>query len=399
MHSTRQPTRRTLLLGLLLCVVLKPAVAAGWLPGLLIDPSDGRLDASKYLAETRGFLPVPILITEPSVGYGLGVAALFFHDPFAGKTEPGEEFEPNPERDGSLKPPSISALIAGATENDTWFAGGGHFGVWRDDTLRYAGLLMTAEVNMDFYGISGGSGLLERRPLQFTSEADVLFQQLLFRLGDSGFFAGARYLYIDTRNTFRTSTLLPGLGLPDIAFDNTTAGLGLVMQYDGIDNRLSPGRGLKAGLQLIDFGESWGGDDDYRTYRAFANYWFSPARKWTLGLRADGTRLDGDAPFYQYPFIDMRGIPALRYQGEEVLLGEVEARYDLTPRWSLIGFAGVGRADSEGRRRGTATTVNARGVGFRYLVARRFGMRAGIDVGWGPEETAVYITVGSAWQR
>ena len=144
MHSTRQPTRRTLLLGLLLCVVLKPAVAAGWLPGLLIDPSDGRLDASKYLAETRGFLPVPILITEPSVGYGLGVAALFFHDPFAGKTEPGEEFEPNPERDGSLKPPSISALIAGATENDTWFVGGGHFGVWRDDTLRYAGLLMTA---------------------------------------------------------------------------------------------------------------------------------------------------------------------------------------------------------------------------------------------------------------
>jgi hypothetical protein len=386
------------LLGLLLCMMSAPVLASGWLVERFVDPSDGRLDASKHLAESGGFLPVPILITEPAVGYGLGIAALFFHDPLAGKTEPGEEFEPNPERDGSLKPPSISALIAGATENDTWFAGAGHFGVWRDDTVRYAGLLMQAEVNMDFYGIGGGSGLLERRPLQFTSEATVLFQQLLFRLGASDLLAGVRYLYLDTGNTFRTSAVLPGLGLPDVAFDSTSAGLGLVLEYDGVDNRLSPGRGLKAGLQLIDHGEAWGGDNDFRTYRAFANYWFAPADRWTLGLRGDGTRLDGDAPFYQYPFIDMRGIPALRYQGEEVLLGEIEARYDLTPRWSLLGFAGVGRAESTGRR-GEATTVNAQGLGFRYLIARRFGMRAGIDVGWGPEETAVYITVGSAWQR
>ena len=34
----------------------------------LIDPQDGMMDASDYLASARGFLPVPIIITEPAVG-------------------------------------------------------------------------------------------------------------------------------------------------------------------------------------------------------------------------------------------------------------------------------------------------------------------------------------------
>ncbi len=32
-------------------------------------------------------------------------------------------------------------------------------------------------------------------------------------------------------------------------------------------------------------------------------------------------------------------------------------------------------------------------------MARRFGMRVGIDVAWGPEDTAFYIQVGNAWTR
>ena len=66
--------------------------AASWFADSMIDPVDNKIDASKFLAEKKGFLPVPIIITEPAVGYGLGLAAVFFHDPLAGKTEPGKEF-------------------------------------------------------------------------------------------------------------------------------------------------------------------------------------------------------------------------------------------------------------------------------------------------------------------
>ena len=45
------------------------------------DPVDGQFDMGHHIAENAtGFLPIPILITEPAVGYGGGVAGLFLHE-------------------------------------------------------------------------------------------------------------------------------------------------------------------------------------------------------------------------------------------------------------------------------------------------------------------------------
>jgi hypothetical protein len=35
--------------------------------------------------------------------------------------------------------------------------------------------------------------------------------------------------------------------------------------------------------------------------------------------------------------------------------------------------------------------------GFRYLMARRYGLRAGLDIARGPEDTVIYLAVGSNW--
>mgnify|MGYP001813882553 FL=1 len=43
-----------------------------------LDPKDGKLDASNWLIERSGFLPVPVIVSDPSVGYGGGLAVLFF---------------------------------------------------------------------------------------------------------------------------------------------------------------------------------------------------------------------------------------------------------------------------------------------------------------------------------
>jgi|GEM_PF-6816001 len=36
---------------------------------------------SRWLLEHRGFLPVPVIITDPAVGNGGGLALAFFHRP------------------------------------------------------------------------------------------------------------------------------------------------------------------------------------------------------------------------------------------------------------------------------------------------------------------------------
>jgi hypothetical protein len=81
----------------------------------------------------------------------------------------------------------------------------------------------------------------------------------------------------------------------------------------------------------------------------------------------------------QLPYIELRGIPAVRYQDENVGVAELEARWNVTPRWALIGFAGAGRAWGRRDDFDEAGTEVAKGVGFRYLIARRLKLYAGLD--------------------
>lgn len=95
--------------------------------------------------------------------------------------------------------------------------------------------------------------------------------------------------------------------------------------------------------------------------------------------------------------MQLRGIPALRYQGEGAFSLEGEVRREITKRWSVLGFAGVGFADDK-----FANLLEDEqfvwGGGFRYLIARKLGLHVGVDVARGPEQTVVYLQIGTAWQ-
>jgi hypothetical protein len=123
------------------------------------------------------------------------------------------------------------------------------------------------------------------------------------------------------------------------------------------------------------------------------------AKALVLGGRVDARAARGDTPFYQLPYIEMRGIPAARYQDDNVALAEAELRWNVTPRWAAVGFLGAGRVwGSGGTGFGDAGTVVSKGIGIRYLVASRLGIYMGADLARGPEDTAFYIQVGSAWR-
>ncbi len=117
----------------------------------------------------------------------------------------------------------------------------------------------------------------------------------------------------------------------------------------------------------------------------------------SVGFRVEWDRIDGDAPFFAYPFVDLRGIRALRYQGDDVFTGEVEYLWGVTPRWTIALFGGVGHASGVDELGDSSDTVGAGGIGLRYRLARQLGLQGGFDIARGPEETAFYITVGSAW--
>lgn len=386
---TDRPGRRLCarIVALAACLAGAPALAAS-LADTFLDPEDGYLDASAWLASRTGFLPVPIIITEPAVGYGAGLALAFFHGAVGG--------EKNAE--GRAIPPSISGVAAAATENGSSLGGAFHFGTWRDDTIRYTGIVGAASLNLAFYGLEGGGGNA-RGGLDFEIDGLFVEQNLLFRIKDSNWFLGPRQRYLDSETTFKLSDYIPVPGVPDIQFDSRSSGLGIEARYDSLDNMLSPSDGIRGRLHATWYEPDWGSDSSFTEYRASFNGYRSVHPRLNLGLRADVSAVEGDAPFYLYPYIDMRGIKALRYQGERVYVGELEAQWAVNPRWDLVVFGGVGEADPVNRDDVGEGAVFSKGLGFRYLIARKLGLKAGIDVAWGPEDTAWYLQVGSAWAR
>ena len=137
------------------------------------DPQDGAFDISQFLASRIGFMPIPILITEPAVGYGGGLGLMFLHDHLGRRDAEGK----------SLGTPSITGIAGGYTESDTWFAGALHFGSWYHDNMRYTGVAGGAHANLDFFGTGGGpAGTSGENSLPFQLDGVGIRQELLARL-------------------------------------------------------------------------------------------------------------------------------------------------------------------------------------------------------------------------
>ena len=59
--------RKTLTTLTAVLVITSPSLHANALFDKFIDPTDGQFDTSGWLIDNKGFLPVPIIITEPRV--------------------------------------------------------------------------------------------------------------------------------------------------------------------------------------------------------------------------------------------------------------------------------------------------------------------------------------------
>ncbi len=357
-----------------------------WFDENMIDAEDGKLDIGDYLSSTTGYLPVPIIITEPAIGFGGGLAVAYFHPP----KELDEDAHPH------KGPPSISVGFAAGTENGTKLYGAAHSGIWKNDHVRYVGALAQADVNMTFYPGSGQQGL-EDDGMKFNVDGTFLYQQVQFRLRESNWWLGGNFLYINAENSFDLGGDPPAGG-PGPLFEFEQSGLGAFVEYDGRDTTYTPTDGLKGILEFRNYDKRWGSDFDYNHIAGSLQH-FTPFGEYSsLGLRLDGEMVSGDGvPFFGYPYVNLRGIPAMRYQGEEVVTAEVEYLWGITPRWTVAIFAGAGKTTTVDVFFTEGETVAAGGLGFRYRIARKLGMQLGVDVARGPEETSIYLTVGSAW--
>ena len=355
-------------------------------PSLFHDEKDGQFDVSNFLASRHGFLPVPIIITGPTLGAGGGLNLMFLHGGLTGTVAP----------DGRHVPPTITGVAAAATENGSNLAGAYNLGFWFEDRLRTTTAIGRPDVNMDFYPNLDGQEL----DVEVNLESWAFYQEAKLRLGKSHFLLGANYLYakIDASLTNQEYPQVDDL----IDGDYTLGGLAAVLEYDSRDTIFTPTRGMYGKLVARTYADWLGSDEEFQAYSAKVFKYLHLSEDVDLALRVEGNTVGSDAPFFLYPSVQIRGIPNKRYQGQHVAVGEAELNWRVYQRWHLIGFIGSGKAFGKNKLKqkvdfSDADWRTSEGIGFRYEIARKFGMQVGADVAWGPEDTAFYITVGSAW--
>ena len=352
-------------------------------PSRFRDPEDGQLDVSSFLEKPRGFLPVPIVITEPAVGYGGGLAGIFLRP----RKQAGEQ---------GWARPDISAIGAFGTENGTRAAFAG------DASRRLDGRLKTlaggggGRINLDFYGQGANRTSLDEAT-RYSLDFDLAFLQGTWQLKPkSPWSIGLRYIYAQVEPKLRDEPVFPGLA--DHVDVEISAPAG-VLEFDSRNNVFTPTRGIYAETVYLMSREDLGASVDFERFQQVLMAWFPLASDVTLGVRGDYQRASDDAPFFLRPYIELRGVQAMRYQGDEMASAEIEARWQFRDRWSAVVAAGAGTAHSDKQNFSSTQDIVSGALGVRYELARKFGLHAGVDVGFSSETTAIYFQVGNAWFR
>ena len=346
------------------------------------DPKDGQLDLSYFLEDPRGFLPIPIIVTEPAVGYGGGVAGMFLRP----RREAGEE---------GWSRPDIAAVGAFATQNGTWGAFALDASRWLDGRLRTLLGAGTGQINLDFYGLGTAPSSLDeavRYSLQFTGVVAQANWQLAPK---SPWAVGLRYTYadVDPKPQYANS-----LGLADRVRVKVSAPTAIA-EFDTRDNIFTPTRGIYAESSWLASRIALGASDDFERFQQVLIGWHPLADNVTLGARGNYAWSSDGTPFFLRPYVQLRGVAAMRYQGDQAASIEVEARWQVFGRWSIVAFGGAGTTRTTRDTFVATQNVGSGGAGFRYELASKFGLHAGIDVAHSPGTTALYFVVGNSWFR
>lgn len=342
------------------------------------DPEDRKFGWGK----TPGFLVMPIPIANPTIGAGLGVMTMFNYK---------HDYE------DKESPTSSTGLFGAYTNTDSWMAGVFQRSFLFEDKVRITGFAGYANLNLKFYGF-GDDPQLGNDPIKYTVKGTFFRPRALFELGDSQWYMGGQWTYMNLSADFRDvlGFLPPVIGdRINQSIDDRMSALGLVTQYDSRDSIWSARAGNYFEVAIDRYDDAIGSDRDYTQTKTFYNHYWTLTEPLVLAMRAEGTFAHGDIPFYALPSLSIRGFDSGRYRDKNAISLEGELRWTFAPRWGMVFFAGAGKvAETLGDLK-DGRVIPGGGIGFRWLAAEEEGINLSIDVATSPDTKPVwYFRIG-----
>jgi hypothetical protein len=224
---------------------------------------------------------------------------------------------------------------------------------------------------------------------------NFLFGKLSRKLAGH-WYGGFNLRTIEAKQNFEFSNFTPPSSF-DQGVDLRSAGLGANVEFDTRDMPLNTYTGRYFKVDALFNDEALGSDKTYQSYSfAFRSY-HELKNSVVLAWELRGCTRQGSAPLWDSCTVHLRGFSVTDFLGKDTASAQVEARWRVSERWGLVGFAGsgyVGNAFTDIRGH---EPIPSYGIGVRYMVlaAKRINLR--LDFARSNDSDAIHLAVGEAF--
>lgn len=318
----------------------------------------------------------PIPKRSPNQGWGLNLVAQYIF---------------NPKKSESTSPPSVIAIGAMYTEEESRGIFAAYKGHWDSDAWRPTIGGGSMKLNDRFYGVGNESN----NDLSIPIEEDFTFGfvQILRRVRPN-LYLGAR---VSRFNMEVTTRFEEDLQLPPLELEINSTTFGPMIQWDTRDNQFFPTTGYLATATAM-FAS---GDRDYETYKAEWNGYIGLSDRQVIAYRAATQMTRGDAPFYAVASFgqqnDLRGYRKGKYSDNDLLAVQAEYRHKFSESWGGVLFAGVGEVAPSLSELNGSDMLSSVGIGIRFKLAKKNPVNFRADWAYGEDGGYFYLGIGEAF--
>lgn len=203
------------------------------------------------------------------------------------------------------------------------------------DKIRYFSAIAKPNVNIEFYG--NNNDFLSENPIEFNLDSWFFLQRINVRVAKSNLFLGGVYIFFKGKTTFTPFPDNPIFNELWGKLNGTTtiSMLKPMVNCDSRNNIFTPTKGLDSGIQFS-YNAKWlGAEENYYIISPYFLGHKNITENILSGFRFDSNFMTGDAPFYAKPFVDLHGVPAMKYLSNNTMLIESEWKFKVYKRWSV----------------------------------------------------------------
>lgn len=338
---------------------------------------DIRGDDSKLKVEKGNFIAVPIPLSDPTLGTGLVVGGGYFY--------------PQTEEQKNAQPASVTGAGGMYTDSDSYAIAAGHAAYWNEDRWRFVGAVGYADLTLPLLppdASANGSSV------DWDLRGAFVYASLSRRVAGH-WYAGLFGRFVDINQEIALN--LPS-GQFDLPGEINSGGLGLEATFDSRDMPTNAYQGRYFQANGLFNGPSFGGDDTYQSYKIAYSSYHKLSAPVVLAWEVSGCLKSGSRiPLWDACRLGLRGFPATDYMGKSSVIGQFEARWKMSKRWGLVGFAGAGQITESFSELRDQEIIPSYGFGLRFMVLQSKRINLRLDYGRSTDSDAIYLSVGEAF--